>query len=384
MTEPTLRIVDVTDVVRHLLATGEIGGIPRLLVTMIENRAAVDGLRFCVFDAAAGTFRVIGNPRSLDVSLLERHDFSGEADKLAAWIEQCNPRLEAIDDEFLQGRQAHFFFLSSQWDTLPGADGFRFVSEFLARHRVTVLHHDSYLLDRGPTTPAAQRFRGYWEAVVRSGGRIVFISEHTRRDFERHFGPCPQGVIAHYDFHFEYPSVTAGVNEGAVLLADPARPYITVFSIMDGRKSPLPVIRQLIDQGFRERFEIALIVRFMTDDKPERVQLIDLVLMHDLKVFYSPNDATYLWLIKHAHAVFYPSRREGFGMVPLDCKMFGRPCFIPGDADYGYLHDNARSYESQVGGELDLASAEDPHSIDNNLRNFGNSGFAEILFEIHR
>ena len=384
MTEPTLRIVDVTDVVRHLLATGEIGGIPRLLVSIIENRAALEGLRFCVFDASCASFRVIGNPRSLDVSLLERHDFSEAPDRLAAWIELCDPQLRAIDEELLQGREAHFFFLSSQWDTLPGADGFRFVSEFLARHRVTVLHHDSYLLDRGPRTPAAERFQGYWEAVVRSGRRIVFISEHTRRDFERHFGACPQGVVAHYDFHFEYPRNTTGVDQGAVLLADPARPYLTVFSIMDGRKSPLPVIRQLIDEGFRKRFEIALIVRFMTDDKPERIQLIDLVLMHDLKVFYSPNDATYLWLIKYAHAVFYPSLHEGFGMVPLDCKMFGKPCFIPGDADYGYLHDNARSYQAQSGGRLDLASAEDPHSIHNNLMDFGNSGFADILFELRR
>jgi hypothetical protein len=348
------------------------------LVTIIENRASISNLEFCIFSKQDQQFYVIGNCRSIAVELLDQFEFRRNTDNLDYWIDQFDPQLQPVLPSLLKGRRPHYYFLSSQWDTLPERESFAYLSTFATENEVTFLHHDSYLLDHDPESPAARRFRSYWTAATMSKRPIAFISEHTRTIFERHFGPYDRGTVAHYDFGFAYPRTTAGVAADAIELGLSASPYLLVFSIIDGRKSPTRLIENLVAAGFRQDYEIALIVRFANDDKLERIRLIDLALSNGLKVFYAPNDATYLWLVKHAHTVYYPSSREGFGMVPLDCKMFGKACALPEDADYRYLHDNSFTYES------DSPITRISHVTDavrNDLHAFGDSTFVRTIFQ---
>lgn len=376
MTDQLLHLVDVTDVLSHFLATKELGGIPRLLVTIIDTAAAIPDVEFCVFDKRAEAFFVVGNRSSLDVALLDQYEFSRGPDRLDHWVEHLAPDLRPIDDSLLQGRTPHYCFLSSQWDTLPERENFSYLRDFLQREKVTVLHHDSYFLGEVSVSAAACRFRGYWSVVLESDAKVIFISEHGRHLSERYIGHCARAVIARYDFALSYPRITKGVSAEALELVQMRKPYLLVFAILDGRKSPIALIEAIAAAKLYEAYEIALIVRFACDDKDERIKLITLALTHNLKVFYSPNDATYLWLIRYSHAVFYPSLHEGFGMVPIDCKHFGKICYLPAQADYAYLHSNAISYEQDRG--LDIPDVQ-PNVV-SDLKAFPASEFARTLF----
>lgn len=342
----TLHVVDVTDTLRHILATREIGGIPRLLVTLIENRTAMPDVCFCVYLKSRRQFKLIRNLRSLDVSILDQYIFEKDTDNLDRWIELLKPDLQDLPQG---GGDPHYYFLSSQWDTFGEPEDFAFLSHLLSNEKVTCLNHDSYLLDRDGGSPIAQRFVRFWKAVLKSSSRLFYISEHTREHFERHFGQT-NGSTVRYDFAFSYPRITGGVSQEAINLSLQGKPYILVFSVLDGRKSSLGIIEALatLKRGNQGNFDIVLIVRFAVDDNASRLKLIDLVLENDLKVFLNPNDLTYLWLIKNAQAIYYPSLKEGFGMVPIDCRVFGKHCFIPEGADFAYLHPNAILYQTDT------------------------------------
>ncbi len=379
MAKGRLRLVDVTDVLRHILATGELGGIPRLLVSIIEAQTAIPNLRFCVFDAQQSRFLVVGQTRSLDLALLDQLEFTPNADNIQRWIDLCKPDLLPVEAWLNDTLEAHYYFLSTQWDTFPPESDFAFFRAFLAREHVTCLLHDQYLLTQQPESAAAVRFEGYWRAVVEGGARKVFISSHTRQAFEQRFGKGGANIKVPYDFAFAYPRGQAGVDPEALSLVVNGRRYLLVFSVLDGRKAPLPLVQRLVAENQDHEFEIVLIVRFANDDMDERVRLMDLVVEHGLRVFLAPNDSSYLWLIRYAHAVFYPSVHEGYGMVPLDCKRYGKACFCPVEADFTYLHDNIVTYEQN--GEI-LPQVRKPRLFHNDLNAFRHSTFAQGLFEL--
>lgn len=373
MTDNQIYFIDVTDTLVHFLNTNELGGIPRLVITILEIRFLIPNVYFGIYRESIGEFEVIRNLASLDVVLLETNDLISQKKCIDDWIDLFNPELEPLNVN--EHVDIKYIFLSSQWDTFYSDSGYQFLTNLLINESVTCLNHDSYLLEDKFLSVTSERYKLYWSTVLKSKANIFFVSEHSKDNFSRLFN-SNKGDVARYDFPFSYPRTHGGVHPDAIKLALKNTQYILVFSVLDHRKDPLPIIKELVRTNENTQRELVLIVRFQNDNKLRNKEFIDFVLDHKIKTFYNPNDVTYISLIKYSSAVFYPSSKEGFGIVPFDCKIFGKFCYVPNDSDYMYLHDNVIGYSK----EEPIGEIQYNKRAINNLKDPDSSNFIKLLF----
>ncbi|MDB5643583.1 MAG: glycosyltransferase family 1 protein [Hyphomicrobiales bacterium] len=341
MSDRRLAFLDLTDVVDAFLKEGAAGGIPRVVFTVLAQGDPGWRVQAVLIDWPGERIFIFRNDFA---SSFEHLHFLWQAGHRSGAADLVRQRPDLFVEMPLRARpDVPMLYLSCLWTSLRGAD-----AEITTKLRIrpcVLLHHDSYIMERAGCERAA--FEQFWTCVVKADCPTVFISDHMRDAFSDHFGLPNQHATAPFDLHFDYSSgeVSATV---AALLGESDQPFVFMPCLFDGRKNPAEVIAALRRPDVLPDHRRILSIRITDYDVAVLDMLCELNSDPRFELLRWIPDPDYICLIRHAAAVIYPSRREGFGILPVDCARFGKPCYILDAADFGYLHPNVRT--------LDLAS----------------------------
>jgi glycosyltransferase involved in cell wall biosynthesis len=155
--------------------------------------------------------------------------------------------------------------------------------------------------------------------------RMIFVSETSRHEFERHYGS--NYPLLHAIPLFIRPSATTGQDEPIPKIGSS---YFLSVGALERRKNHSATIEAFKQSGLAAR-GVQLVVCGSRGDAT--AQITDLAATTPGVVMPGyVTDAQLRWLYRNAKAFVLPSLLEGFGMPALEAAQYGLPCVISQDS----------------------------------------------------
>lgn len=164
--------------------------------------------------------------------------------------------------------------------------------------------------------------------ACRSAGRVIAISECTKRDIVNDYGTDPDRVdVVYQGCHSQFKR-TPGAEEIAAAKAKYGldRPYIISVGTIERRKNQIECVRGL--RGLPDEFDVVLVGRRTSYGRTideyvrqysmgDRVKFLENVAFPDLPALYAG-----------AFCSSYTSRYEGFGIPVIESLSVGTPAIV--------------------------------------------------------
>ena len=301
---------------------------------------------------------ISGLPRDFEPALLVARERAGrhpshpnlkvyEFGRRSPVLERLSPRLGRrhadARDRRLWGAvgRARFDVFHPTYYTLMGGRG---VGSYGAPAVVTVwdMIHELFPEEMDPSGEHAALKR----AAVLAAGRVVCISENTKKDLLERFPTIPESRVSVTHLASD---LSAALSHGPEPV--PARPYYLYVGARQERYKNFGGLLSAFARAAGARKELALCVvgRPFTDGEQRLVA--DLGLAGRVEHYGPAADSHLAKLYRHSLALVYPSLYEGFGIPPLEAMSCGTVAVV----------SNASSLPEVVG---DAGLLFDPRALD--------------------
>jgi glycosyltransferase involved in cell wall biosynthesis len=171
------------------------------------------------------------------------------------------------------------------------------------------------------------RFRLWLRSVAQTAEHVLFVSEHSRCDFDSFLADEGLDAVATSVLRpAPWPhDAQAAAQEPAIR---PPRPFVVYVSTLERRKNHV-VLLQAVRSGVRRGEPVPHLVLvgswgWGTDDLRQELARDASLADHVVHLSGLP-DAQMRWLVENASAVVFPSRFEGFGLPVAEAREWGTP-----------------------------------------------------------
>lgn len=185
----------------------------------------------------------------------------------------------------------------------------------LTVHDVNVLEEDS----RDPNHPMVYRL----QQKLKRSDAITYISQFAKDSTHAYFEvpDVPEKVIYNGNTITDLKELTHTPKITS------ARPFLYCIGEFTDRKNFHTLVEMLV---YTPEFDLILSGKSATDYNEEVLKptIKKLGLEHRVFITGKISDEDKMWYYKHCEAFVFPSKREGFGIPPIEAMRYGKPIFL--------------------------------------------------------
>lgn len=216
--------------------------------------------------------------------------------------------------------------------------------KIVGRKPIVVTVHD-LIPELFPGRGSTIRYRPNRAEVLKVAGKIIAVSENTKRDIERIYGIPEKKIRVIYH---GYLSGTVGGNVSDDLKAVLAKPYVLFVGKRAGYKNFAWMVRALsplLKDGLK-------LVCTGTPFNAAEIEMLGELGVQDVVVQRFLSDDELLYAFSHACAFIYPSRYEGFGIPILDAFSADCPVVLSRSSCFPEIAGDAALYFDEGDDEM--------------------------------
>ncbi len=186
---------------------------------------------------------------------------------------------------------------------------------------VFTIHDINYYHDPNKSAKKKAAFLKDLQRKIDASSYLVFISNYTQKDVEKHF------QVAHKPFRIIYngcnipPELPRQSN-----LNLPPQPFLFTIGTITDKKNFHVLPRLLVHTNYR--LLIAGIVQSDNYFQKIKDQAEQLGVLHQIEFVGPVNDEEKSFYYQHCEAFVFPSLAEGFGLPVIEAMHFGKPVFL--------------------------------------------------------